>query len=52
VGNPVYRPQWMIILTSVLVAGMSVASDETFPAFFAELHPALAGQTLSGRTGI
>ena len=24
-GNPVYRPQWMIVLTSVLVAGMSVA---------------------------
>jgi len=47
VGNPVYRPQWMIVLTSVLVAGMSVASGETFPAFFAERHPALAGQTLS-----
>ena len=38
--NPVYRPQWMIVLTSVVVAGMSVASGETF-------HPALAGQTLS-----
>ena len=24
-GNAVYRPQWMIVLTSVLVAGMSVA---------------------------
>ncbi len=46
-GNPVYRPQWMIVLTSVVVAGMSVASGETFPAFFAEQHPALAGQTLS-----
>ena len=45
--NPVYRPQWMIVLTSVVVAGMSVASGETFPAFFAEQHPALAGQTLS-----
>jgi len=45
--TPVYRPQWMIILTSVVVAGMSVASGETFPAFFAEQHPALAGQTLS-----
>src|SRR5580698_7146849 len=43
--NFVYRPQWMIVLTSVVVAGMSVASGETFPAFFAE--PALAGQTLS-----
>jgi murein L,D-transpeptidase YcbB/YkuD len=45
--NPVYRPQWMIVLTSVVVAGMSVASGETFPAFFAEQLPALAGQTLS-----
>jgi murein L,D-transpeptidase YcbB/YkuD len=47
VGNPVYRPQWMIILTSVVVAGMSVASSETFPAFFAEQHPALAGHSLA-----
>ena len=46
-GNPVYRPQWMIVLASVVVAGMSVASGDTFPAFFAEQHPALAGQTLS-----
>jgi L,D-transpeptidase YcbB len=46
--NPVYRPQWMgIVLTSVVVAGMSVASGETFPAFFAEPYAALAGQTLS-----
>ena len=50
--NPVYRTQWMIVLTSVVVAGMSVASSEvasseTFPAFFAEQHPALAGQTLA-----
>jgi L,D-transpeptidase YcbB len=45
--NPAYRPQWMIVLTSVVVAGMSVASSETFPAFFAGQHPALAGQTLS-----
>jgi hypothetical protein len=37
----------MIVLTSVLVAGMSVASSGTFPAFFAEQHTALAGQTLS-----
>jgi L,D-transpeptidase YcbB len=42
----------MIVLTSVVVAGMSfasseAASSETFPAFFAEQHPALAGQTLS-----
>jgi hypothetical protein len=45
--NPVYRPQWVIILTSVVVAGMSVASSESFPAFFAKQHPALAGQTSS-----
>jgi murein L,D-transpeptidase YcbB/YkuD len=38
----------MIVLTSVVVAGMSAASGETFPAFFAERSPALAGQTLSG----
>ena len=45
--NPVYRPQWMIVLASVVLAGMSVASGETFPVFFAKQHPALAGQTLS-----
>ena len=45
--NSVYRPQWMIVLTSVIVAGMSVASGEAFPAFFAEPQPALAGQALS-----
>src|ERR1700721_3007125 len=45
--NPVYWPPWMIVLTSVVVAGMSAASSETFPAFSAEQHPALAGQTLS-----
>jgi murein L,D-transpeptidase YcbB/YkuD len=38
--------QWMIVLTSVVLAGMSAASGETFPAFFAQQHPALAGQTL------
>jgi hypothetical protein len=45
--NFVHRPQWMIVLTSVVVAGMSVASGETFPAFFTAQPPALAGQTLS-----
>ena len=45
--NPTYRLQWMIVLTSVVVAGMSIASGKTFPAFFAEPHSALAGQTLS-----
>jgi murein L,D-transpeptidase YcbB/YkuD len=37
----------MIVLTTVVVAGMSIASGETFPAFFAEQQRALAGQTLS-----
>jgi L,D-transpeptidase YcbB len=46
VGNPVYRCQWMIVLATVVVTGMSVASGATFPAFFAEQQPAL-GQTLS-----
>ena len=46
-GNPVHRRQWMIVLTSVVVVGMSLASGETFPAFLAEQQPAPAGQTLS-----
>src|SRR5580658_10032392 len=45
--NPVYRPQWMIILTSVVLAGTSVASGEAFPVFFAEQSSALSGQTSS-----
>jgi len=45
--DPVYRPPWMIVLTSVVVAGMSVASGEAFPAFLAEQLPAPAGQTFS-----
>src|SRR5580692_9574424 len=53
--NSVHRPQWMIVLTSVvvagIVAGMSVASGETFPAFFTAQPAALAGQTLSA-TGV
>jgi murein L,D-transpeptidase YcbB/YkuD len=36
----------MIVLTSVAVAGMFVASGEAFPALFAEPHSAVAGQTL------
>jgi murein L,D-transpeptidase YcbB/YkuD len=36
--NPVYRPQWMIVLTSLVVVGMSLASGQ---------HPAFAGQPLS-----
>src|SRR5277367_2667901 len=45
--NPFYRSQWMIVLTGVVVAAMSIASGETFPAFFSEQQPALAGQTVS-----
>ncbi len=45
--DPVYRPHWMIVLASVVVAGMSVANGESFPAVFGEPLPALAGQTLS-----
>src|SRR5262249_14563123 len=45
--NPFYRPRWVVVLTSVVVAVMSVASGETFRAFFREQHPALADQTLS-----
>ncbi len=44
--NLVYRPRWMSVLTSIVVAAMSIASGETLPAF-AEPHPVLASQTLS-----
>jgi murein L,D-transpeptidase YcbB/YkuD len=37
----------MIVLTSVVVAGMSVGSGESLPALFAEPHPAVAGQPSS-----
>jgi murein L,D-transpeptidase YcbB/YkuD len=40
-------PQWMIALASLVLAGIPFASGETFPAFFAERHAVLAGQTLS-----
>jgi murein L,D-transpeptidase YcbB/YkuD len=46
-SDPVHRPQWMIVLASVVVAAISIASGETFPAFLAGRYPALAGQTLS-----
>ena len=45
--NAVYRSQWMIVLTCLVVAGMSVASGDTCPAIFAQQQPALAGQTPS-----
>ena len=38
----------MFVLPTVLAAGMSVASGDTLPAFFAEQQPAPASQTLSG----
>jgi murein L,D-transpeptidase YcbB/YkuD len=37
----------MIVLTIIVVVGMSIASGKTLPALFAESHPGLAGQTLS-----
>jgi len=45
--NSVHQPQWIIVLTTIVVAGMSVASGKTSPASFAEQFPALVGQTLS-----
>ena len=45
--DPVYQPQWMIILTGVVVAAISVANGGTPSAFFAERHPAVVAQTLS-----
>jgi murein L,D-transpeptidase YcbB/YkuD len=45
--NLLYRPQWMIVLTSAVVAGMWVASGGTFPALLAEPHTALARKPLS-----
>jgi len=47
VRNPVYRHQWMIVLTSVVLAGMSVARGEGLRALFAEWRPASASQALS-----
>jgi murein L,D-transpeptidase YcbB/YkuD len=44
-GNPVYRPQWALVLTSVVVALTSFASGETFTAFFRGQPPELADQT-------
>ncbi len=44
--NPVYRRQWIFVLTSMVVAGMSAASGQTLPVLFAGQHPALAGETL------
>jgi len=45
--NPAYRSQWMIVLSSVVVAGMSAASGKTVPALFAGPRLAFAGQMLS-----
>jgi len=49
--NPVYRLQWLIVLASIVVAGMSVTNGETIPVLLAEPHPALARQTLSASGG-
>jgi hypothetical protein len=45
--NPVYWPQWMLILTCVAVTGMSATGAKALRPFFAEQHPALAAQTWS-----
>ena len=45
--NSLYRPVWVVVLTCVAVAVMSVASGKTLPAFLPKQHPALAGQMLS-----
>jgi L,D-transpeptidase YcbB len=44
--NSIYRRQWIIVLTSIVVVGISIASGG-ISALFAQQHPALAGQTLS-----
>ena len=45
--NPLYRTDWLIVLTSILVAGMPIAGGETLPAFPPHRQPALAGHVLS-----
>ncbi|HXZ41338.1 MAG TPA: hypothetical protein VEG68_11410, partial [Terriglobales bacterium] len=45
--NSFYRSVWVVVLTSVAVAVMSVASGETFPTFLPKQHPALAAQMVS-----
>ena len=45
--NPVHLSWRIMILMTMVVAGMSVASSETFPALFAAGLPALEGQKLS-----
>ena len=49
--NFAYRPQWMIVLTSLAFAGVVIASGGAFAALSAEPHPPVAGQTLSA-TGV
>jgi len=49
--NPVCRPQWMIVLMSVIVAGMSIASGQNLP-FFTEQQPALAGGQRLSASGV
>jgi L,D-transpeptidase YcbB len=45
--NPVYRAQRMIVLMSIVIAGMSVMSAGAFPAFLPSPHSAVADPTLS-----
>jgi murein L,D-transpeptidase YcbB/YkuD len=46
-GSPADRPQWMIVLTGVVIAGISIAGGDTFPALIAEPHRAVVRQSLS-----
>jgi L,D-transpeptidase YcbB len=45
--DTVYRTQWLVVLTSVVIAGMPVASGENFSVLLAAKPPAISGQTLS-----
>jgi L,D-transpeptidase YcbB len=45
--KPVSRPPWVVVLTGVVVAVMSVASGKTFPGSFPEQHPGVPDEMLS-----
>ena len=44
--NPIYRSQWVIVVTGLAAAVLSVASGRTSPAFFPERHAVFADQPL------
>jgi L,D-transpeptidase YcbB len=45
-SSSIYRPQWTIVLPSLVLAGMFLKTGE-IPALLADQQPALAGPTLS-----